>query len=92
MTKQEDVRRVVATTVEKLGPPSILVNNANIRSFRALMDLTVAYELPVGNGILPVENEEQAVVRADPAQGDKGGDAARAALALHSLKQQFGAR
>jgi 6,7-dimethyl-8-ribityllumazine synthase len=61
-------------------------------SCRALMDLSVTYELPVGNGILTVENEEQAEVRADPAQGDKGGDASRAALALYTLKQQYGAR
>lgn len=55
-------------------------------SSRALMDLTVDPGLAIGNGILTVENEEQAIVRADPAQGDKGGDAARAALTLHSLK------
>ena len=61
-------------------------------SSRALMDLSVAYELPIGNGILTVEDEEQALVRADPARGDKGGDAARAALALHALKQQAGTR
>jgi 6,7-dimethyl-8-ribityllumazine synthase len=61
-------------------------------SSRALMDLTVAHELPLGNGVLTVENEAQAIERADPARGDKGGDAARAALALYSLKQQFGAR
>jgi 6,7-dimethyl-8-ribityllumazine synthase len=61
-------------------------------SCRALMDLSVTYELPLGNGILTVENEEQAEVRADPAQGDKGGDASRAALALYALKQQHGAR
>lgn len=40
VTKQEEVGRLVAATVEKLGPPSILVNNANVRSFRALMDIT----------------------------------------------------
>ena len=61
-------------------------------SSRAIMDLTVAHELPVGNGILTVENEEQAIARADPARGDKGGDAARAALSLHALKQTHGAR
>ncbi len=63
-----------------------------MQSSRALMDLTVAYELPVGNGVLTVETEEQAIMRADPAQGDKGGDAARAALSLYSLKQHYGAR
>jgi 6,7-dimethyl-8-ribityllumazine synthase len=54
------------------------------------MDLTVDQMLPVGNGILTVENEEQAIVRADPAQGDKGGDAARAALTLHALRKSAG--
>ena len=57
-------------------------------SSRAIMDLTVA-GLAIGNGILTVEDEEQAIVRADPAQGDKGGDAARAALALHGLKHTY---
>lgn len=54
-------------------------------SARALMDLSVSRKLPLGNGILTVENEAQAIVRADPHQGDKGGDAVRAALALVSL-------
>jgi len=38
--------------------------------------------LAIGNGILTVENEAQALERADPARGDKGGEAAKAALAL----------
>ena len=45
----------------------------------------------IGNGILTVENEEQAIVRADPAQGDKGGHAAKAALALYDLRERYGA-
>ena len=57
-------------------------------SARALMALTLD-GLAIGNGILTVENEQQAIVRADPAQGDKGGDAARAALALLDLKTRF---
>jgi 6,7-dimethyl-8-ribityllumazine synthase len=57
-------------------------------SARALMALTLD-GLPIGNGILTVENEEQALVRADPEQGDKGGGAARAALRLLDLKAQF---
>ena len=57
-------------------------------SARALMALTLD-GIPIGNGILTVENEAQAIVRADPAQGDKGGDAARAALALLELKTRF---
>jgi len=58
-------------------------------SARALMDLT-RDGFAIGNGILTVENEQQAIVRADPAQGDKGGDAARAALALYELREQYG--
>ena len=59
-------------------------------SARGLMALTLD-GLAVGNGILTVETEAQAIVRADPAQGDKGGDAARAALALLELKARLGA-
>jgi 6,7-dimethyl-8-ribityllumazine synthase len=43
----------------------------------------------VGNGILTVENEEQAIVRCDPEQLDKGAGAAMAALALFDLRQKF---
>ena len=57
-------------------------------SARGILALTLD-GLAIGNGILTVENEAQARVRADPAQADKGGDAARAALALMALKQRF---
>ena len=50
------------------------------------------YRLPLGNGILTVETEAQALERADPARGDKGGDAARAALALLRMQRQVEAR
>jgi 6,7-dimethyl-8-ribityllumazine synthase len=60
-------------------------------SARALMDMSVDRKFPIGNGILTVENEGQALVRADPKQLDKGGDAARAALALIRLKRNVGA-
>lgn len=58
-------------------------------SSRALTDLSVSRRLPLGNGILTVENDEQAIVRADPKQGDKGADAALAALALIRLKRSL---
>ncbi|RIX32564.1 6,7-dimethyl-8-ribityllumazine synthase [Sphingomonas edaphi] len=57
-------------------------------SARGLMALTMD-GLAVGNGILTVENEAQAIVRADASQGDKGGDAAEAALALLALRGRF---
>lgn len=58
-------------------------------SSRALTDLSVSRGLPLGNGILTVENEEQAIARADPRQGNKGADAALAALALLRLKRSL---
>jgi 6,7-dimethyl-8-ribityllumazine synthase len=60
-------------------------------SARALMDMSIQRKFAIGNGILTVENEAQALVRADPEQLDKGGDAARAALALIRLQRQIGA-
>ena len=57
-------------------------------SARALMALTLD-GLAIGNGILTVENEAQALVRADPAQKDKGGEAAKAALAVLALRERL---
>ncbi len=57
-------------------------------SARAIMALTMD-GIAIGNGILTVENEAQALVRADPAQKDKGGEAAKAALALLALQDRF---
>lgn len=61
-------------------------------SARALTDLSVSRRLPLGNGVLTVDTEAQALLRADPKQGgaDKGGDAALAALALVRLKRSLG--
>ena len=50
------------------------------------MDLSVSERLPIGNGILTVDNEAQAHARARAEEGNKGGDAARAALAMVALK------
>ncbi|UYY76224.1 6,7-dimethyl-8-ribityllumazine synthase [Sphingomonas sp. R1] len=58
-------------------------------SARGLMALSMD-GVAIGNGILTVENEAQALVRADPAQKDKGGEAAKAALAMLALKGKFG--
>lgn len=58
-------------------------------SARGLMALTMD-GIAVGNGILTVENEAQAIVRADPKQGNKGAGAAQAAMALRELQEKFG--
>jgi 6,7-dimethyl-8-ribityllumazine synthase len=63
----------------------------SIESARALIDLSVARALPLGNGIVTVNTEAQAWARARPEEGDKGGDAARAALAMVRLKRTLGA-
>jgi len=59
-------------------------------SARGLMDLGLHHGLCVGNGILTVENEQQAEVRARRDGGDKGGDAARACLSLIAVRDRFG--
>jgi 6,7-dimethyl-8-ribityllumazine synthase len=58
-------------------------------SARGLMDLAIAQRMPVGNGILTVDTQDQAVVRARPDKWDKGGGAAEAALALVRLKRRL---
>ena len=62
-----------------------LVSN---ESGRGLMNLTLQ-GFAIGNGILTVENEAQAIARADPQQGDKGGGAAKAALAMFALREKY---
>ncbi|WP_337266552.1 6,7-dimethyl-8-ribityllumazine synthase [Oryzifoliimicrobium ureilyticus] len=60
-------------------------------SCRALMDLSVSESLAIGNGIMTVENDDQAWVRVRRSEKDKGGAAARAALAMIALKKKLGA-
>ncbi len=57
-------------------------------SARGLMALSMD-GLAIGNGVLTTEDEAQAIVRADPAQLDKGGAAAKAALAMLGLRERF---
>ena len=57
-------------------------------SARGLMALAMD-GLPIGNGILTVEDEAQALARADRNDKDKGGEAAKAALAMLALRQRF---
>lgn len=59
-------------------------------SARALMDLSVQENIAIGNGILTVENEAQALHRADRGRGDKGGAAAAACLAMIALREKLG--
>jgi 6,7-dimethyl-8-ribityllumazine synthase len=57
-------------------------------SARGIMDLSLT-GLAIGNGILTVENEAQALARADAAQLDKGGGAAAAALTMLALRERY---
>ena len=59
-------------------------------SARALMEIAVAEGLAVGNGILTVENDDQAWARARVNEGNKGGGAADAALAMIALRAKLG--
>ena len=60
-------------------------------SARGIMDLTVQESAAIGNGILTTENDEQAWARARRSEGDKGGFAARAALAMIAIRDRLGA-
>jgi 6,7-dimethyl-8-ribityllumazine synthase len=57
-------------------------------SARGLMALTMD-GIAIGNGILTVENEAQALTRARRAEKDKGGEAAKAALTMLALRERF---
>ena len=58
-------------------------------SARGLMDLAITRNVPIGNGIITVNTEAQALARARMEEQDKGGDAARAALALVRLSRHL---
>lgn len=57
------------------------------QSARGLMDVSIARKIPIGNGILTVDTEAQAWARARVTEGNKGGEAARAALTLIAIKR-----
>ena len=58
-------------------------------SARGLMDLAIAERLAIGNGILTVEDEDQAWARARVSEGDKGGGAAKACLEMIAIKRRL---
>jgi len=63
----------------------------SFESSRGLMEISRTRGVPVGNGIVTVDNDAQAWIRARVDEADKGGDAARAALALVRLKRRLAA-
>jgi 6,7-dimethyl-8-ribityllumazine synthase len=56
---------------------------------RGLQDLGVAKRLPIGFGVLAVDDEVQALARARVSEGDRGGGAAKACLETIALKRQL---
>lgn len=61
-------------------------------SSRGLMDLSIRHALALGNGILTVESRQQAEARANPADMNKGGGAAQAALEMYALREILGVK
>jgi 6,7-dimethyl-8-ribityllumazine synthase len=59
----------------------------SMQSAKGLMELSVARRLPLGNGIITVDTQAQALARARKEELDKGGDAARAALTMVRIKR-----
>ncbi len=60
-------------------------------SARAIMDLAVNHQLAIGNGIITVENEDQAWARADKTKKNKGGFAADAVLKMIKMRKELSA-
>ena len=61
------------------------------KSARALMEIGINHRVPMGNGILTVDNADQAAVRAALDRGDKGGAAAKAVIALLRVRMRLAA-
>ena len=61
----------------------------SFESSRGLMEISRTRGVPIGNGIITVDNDAQAWTRAKVDEADKGGDAARAALSLVRLKRRL---
>ena len=53
---------------------------------KKIMDLSIEINKPIGFGVLTCENIDQAIIRSDPSQGNKGSEAARACVDLLNLK------
>jgi 6,7-dimethyl-8-ribityllumazine synthase len=66
----------------------IVCNNTN----HWLMETAILHNIPIGNGVLTVDTEAQALARAKGGADGKGGDAARACLRLIWLAREFGQR
>tara|TARA_R110002072_G_scaffold177765_3_gene333800 strand:- start:30 stop:464 length:435 start_codon:yes stop_codon:yes gene_type:complete len=58
-------------------------------SARGLSELSLQYNAPIGNAILTCNSMAQAIMRADPAQKNKGADAVKAVIMLLDIKKQF---
>lgn len=59
------------------------------QSARGIMDVSLNHDFPIGNGIITVENEQQAIARSSDNNKNKGAEAAEAAVALLKLKEQL---
>jgi len=82
---------------DRIGVPRLVIRGETshydivaVESARGLMSIGLMHKLPVGNGILTVDTQDQAVARARPDKWDKGGGAVRAALALIRIKRAAG--
>lgn len=59
-------------------------------SCRGIMDVSLKHNIAIANGILTVENRNQAIARADAQQKNKGGFCAQVVLDMIALKQRLG--
>ena len=60
-------------------------NFISVATINAIMDLSIKYNKPIGNGIITCLNKKQAFERSNPKMKNKGGEAAQAAISVHRI-------
>ena len=60
-------------------------NFISVATINAIMDLSIKYNKPIGNGIITCLNKKQALERSNPKMKNKGGEAAQAAISVHRI-------
>jgi 6,7-dimethyl-8-ribityllumazine synthase len=59
------------------------------QSSRGLLDVSLKYNIPIGNGIITIENEAQALARSGDNKKNKGAEAVQAVIGLLELKEKL---
>jgi len=80
--KKFDAFVALGCVVKGETPHFDFISNSSIQG---LMNLSINFLKPIGNGILTCLSKKQAIIRSDPNKKNKGGEAAKAILAVLKL-------